>query len=98
MAGHFGLDASAIEPGEIFFHCRSKQSNVRNFAKMFRDEPDRFVGCHPLQSIEPREIDWPGIGSQGPFKSQIEIDIEVTHGQLAQCPVDRLAITAAAEV
>jgi hypothetical protein len=98
VAGHFRANASGIEAGEIFFHRLSQQSNVRNFAKVFRDEPNRFVCRHPTQTIEAREIYRSRIGSQGAFKSQIEINIEVTHGQLAQSAIDRLAIPTAREV
>lgn len=65
---------------------------------MLGDKPNRFLRGHPVQAIEAREIYRPGIAAQGAFEPQIEINIEVTHRQLAQRAINRLAITAAGEV
>ena len=83
MAGHFAADTARIEPGEIFFHARCEQRNVRDLAKMFGDKPDRLVGSHPLKMVEPRQIHWTRVATQGALESQIEINIEVAHRQLA---------------
>ena len=83
MIGHFGLNASPIKPGEIFFHRRREQSSVRNFAQVLGDEPDRLVGCHPVQPIESRQINRTRIGPQSTLESQIEVDIEVAHREFA---------------
>ena len=65
---------------------------------MFRDKPDRLTGRHPIQSIEPREINRARIAAKGALKSQIEINVEVAHRQFAQRSIDRFAIAAAGEV
>src|SRR5215469_3461394 len=65
---------------------------------MFSDEPDRFFRAHPVQMIEASQIHWARVPSQGAFTAQIEVNIEVTHGQLAQSAIYRLAITAAGEI
>lgn len=65
---------------------------------MFGNKPDRLVRCHPVPAIEAREIHRPRESAQRAFESQIEIDVEVTHRQFAQRAINRLAITAAAEV
>src|SRR5215471_12891759 len=71
---------------------------MRNFTEMFRDEPDRFLRRHPVQAIEPGETYRTRISPQGALAAHVEIDIEITHGQLAQAAIDRLAITAAGEI
>src|SRR5205807_9332349 len=48
--------------------------------------------------IEAREIDRLRVTTQGAFAAKVEVDVEVTHGQLAQGAIDRLAITAASEI
>ena len=48
--------------------------------------------------IESRKIDRLGIATQRPFTAKVEVNVEVTHGQLAQGAINRLAITTAAEI
>src|ERR1043166_7070439 len=48
--------------------------------------------------IESREVHWARIPPQGAFAAQVEVDVEITHGQLAQSAINRLAITAASEI
>jgi hypothetical protein len=55
VANHFAAPRSAIDAGQILFHSRCEQRDVRNFAEIFGDEPDRFFCCHPVQMIESRE-------------------------------------------
>ena len=98
MPGHLAPDASRIELGQIFFHRRGQESNVRNFAKMLGDEPDRLIGSHPVQAVEAGEVHWPGVTAQSALESEIEIDVEVTHRQLSQRAVNRLAVSAAGKV
>jgi len=98
MADHFAADTARIEPGEIFFHARCEQRNVRDLAKMFGDKPGRFLGCHPIKMVEARQVHWARVATQSALESQIEINIEVAHRELAQRAIDRLAITTAGEV
>ena len=95
---HFATKCAAIDPGEVPFHRRREQRNVRDFAQMFGDEPDRFVRGHPAQMIESGKIYRARIPAQGPFAAEIEIDIEIAHGQLPQAAVNRLAVTAPGEI
>ena len=83
MSGHLRSDTSWVQASEVFFHRGREQSRVRNFAKMLGDKPDWSVRRHPILTIETRQVNRPGIGSQGALESQIEIDIEVAHGQFA---------------
>src|SRR6266481_4069055 len=71
---------------------------MRNVAEMFGDKPHRLFSRHPVQSIETREIYRPRIAAQCPFKSQIEINIEVAHRQFAQRAINGLTITTADEI
>src|SRR5438309_2584428 len=48
--------------------------------------------------IEPREVHRARVPPQGAFAAQVEVNIKITHGQLAQAAIHRLAITAAAEI
>ncbi len=65
---------------------------------MFGDEPDWFFRRHPVEMIESGQIYRTRIAAQRPFAAQVEINIEIAHGQLAQAAINRLAITAAGEV
>src|SRR6266702_8279428 len=98
VTDHLTMKRAAIDAGEFFFHCRGQQCDVRDFTEVFGDEPDRFFCCHPVQMIEPRKVHSARIPPQCAFAAQVEVDIEITHGQLAQAAVNRFAITAAGEV
>src|SRR5437870_11530163 len=71
---------------------------MRNFAEIFGNEPDRFFRGHPIQMIESRQSHRTRIAPQGAFAAQVEVDIEIAHGQLAQVAINRLAITTAGEI
>ena len=79
MVDHFGADTPRVESGEIFFHPRCEQRNVRDLAKMFSDKPDRFFGCHPIKMVETRQVHRARVATQGALESQIKISIEVAH-------------------
>ena len=57
MPDHFAADGARIEAGEAFFHRGREQRDVRDFAKMFGDEPDWFFGTHPVETIKAGEAD-----------------------------------------
>src|SRR5437773_6151081 len=65
---------------------------------MFGDKPDRLVGCHPIKMVEAGQIHRTRVATQRALESQIEINIEIAHRQLAERAINRLAITAAGEV
>src|SRR5204863_8294439 len=67
-------------------------------AKIFRDKPNAPFGSHPMAVIESRKVDRLGVTTQGAFAAKIEVDVEVTHGQLAQRAIHRLPVTAATEI
>jgi hypothetical protein len=69
-----------------------------NFAEMFGDEPDRLFRRHPVLTIESSEIHRARISPQGALAAQIEVDVEVTHGQFPQTAINRLPIPAAGEI
>src|SRR2546429_4893264 len=71
---------------------------MRNFAEIFGNEPDRFFRGHPIQMIESCQSHRTRIAPQGPFAAQVEVDIKITHGQLAQAAINRLPIAAAGEI
>ena len=50
---------------------------------MLGDKPDRLVGCHPIQSIEPGKAHRARIGPQSALEPEIEVDVEVAHRQFA---------------
>jgi len=65
---------------------------------MFGDKPHWLFRRHPAQSIETREVYRARVAPQRPFKSQVEINIEVAHRQFPQRAINRLAITTASEI
>src|SRR5207247_7064485 len=67
-------------------------------AEIFGDEPDRFFRAHPVQIIESRQVHRALIPPQGAFAAQVEVDVEVTHGELAQSTINGFAITAAGKI
>jgi len=71
---------------------------VRDVAEVFSDEPDRFFRGHPMAIVKSREVNRPRVAPKRPFASQVEVDVEITHRQLAQGAIDRLAITTAGEI
>jgi len=65
---------------------------------MFGDEPDRFFRCHPVLTIKSSEIHRARISPHGALAAQIEVDVEITHGQFPQTAINRLPIPAAGEI
>jgi len=56
VTDHFAFECASIDSRKPLFHRWREQRDVRNFAKMFGDEPDRFFRCHPVEAIEAGEI------------------------------------------
>src|SRR5438309_2296862 len=48
--------------------------------------------------IEAREAHRTRVPPQGAFAAEVEVNVEITHGQLAQAAIYRYAITAAGEI
>ena len=71
---------------------------MRDVAEVFGNEPDRFFCGHPMAIIKSCQVYRARVPSQCAFAAQIEIDVEVTHGQLAQASIHRLAIATPAEI
>src|SRR5947199_10329998 len=65
---------------------------------MFGDEPDRFFRAHPLAIIKTRQVHRARVAPQGAFAAQVEVNVKITHGQLAQGAINGFAITAAGEI
>ena len=65
---------------------------------MFGNKPDRLVGSHPMKTIEPCQIYRAGIAPQCALESEIEVNVEIAHRQLAQRPINRLTIAAPSEI
>ncbi len=98
MAGDFSLNCPAIDASERFYLARREERRVWDIAKVVRHDPDVLFRGHPIVGIELGEVYRARVTAQGAFAAQIEIDVEVAQGQLAQGAVDRLAISAAREV
>src|SRR5436190_11960473 len=94
MPDHFAFPGSLIHAGEMFFQAAFQQRPMRNVHEIFGDEPDVFLGGHPMLTKKTREIHRRRVTPQSAFAAQVEVDVEVTEGQLAQRPINRLAITA----
>lgn len=98
MAHHFALHGAGIDAREVFLDAAFEQRTVRDFAKIFRDEPDIFFcGC-PVKTIEPGQVYRARIPPERALAAQIEVGIEIAQGQLAQGAVNRLSITAPGEI
>src|SRR5437879_3968858 len=65
---------------------------------MLGNKPDWLFCGHPVEPIKAREVHRAGIAPERAFSAQIEIDIEVAHGELAKRAINRLPISAAAEI
>src|ERR1700722_10089003 len=83
---------------EALFLSLSQQRVVLDIEQVVDDEPDGLVGGHPVLRVEALQIYRNGKAPQRALAPQVEVGVEVTHGQLAQRAVDRLAPAASAVV
>src|SRR5205814_5806067 len=95
---HFAVPGAPIDAGEMFSQAELEQRPVRNVAEIFGDEPDVFLRCHPGAAIEPDEVHRLRVTPQSSFAAEVKVNVEITQGQLAQRPINRLAITAPGEI
>src|ERR1700730_528795 len=65
---------------------------------MCGDKPDRRIRCHPVETIEAREIYRARVPAKRVLEAEIEVNVKVTHGEFAQRSVNRFAIPATSEV
>lgn len=98
VPGHLRLDRARINARQIFLNHARHERGVGNLAKMFGHKPDRLLRGHPLLAIKSREVHRARVTPQGAFESEIEVGVKITERQLAQGPMDRLAITASGEI
>src|ERR1700688_607212 len=75
-------------------HLRRQKRKVADREQIFGDEPEMLVGGHPLKAVEASEVYGIGKSSERALAAQVEIDLEVAHGEFAQSSVNRFAITA----
>src|SRR5713226_991800 len=90
------LPVHALRPEQSFIHAVQALSHagpqqlvVVDLKKVVHDEPDGLLSGHPLQMIEAGEVYGARKGTHGSLPSQVEIEVEVAHGQFAQGAVDR---------
>src|SRR5882724_2114241 len=98
MPDHFAVPDASIDAGEMFFQATFQQWPMRNVAEIFGDEPDVFLRGHPGAAIELDEVHRLRVTPQSSFAAQVEVNVEITQRQLAQRPINRLAITAPGEI
>src|SRR6266513_306438 len=67
---------------------------MMNGKEILSDKPDGFVGGHPVKAVKACQIDGTRKSSQRALSPQVEISLEVAHGQFAEAAIDRLAIAA----
>ena len=79
-------------------HTRPQQFVMMDFEEVVHDEPDRLFRGHPLQMIEAGQVYGPGKCTQSPLPPQIEIKIEIRHGEFAKGTMHGLAIAASSEI
>src|SRR4051812_37740863 len=65
---------------------------------MFGDEPDWFFCGHPVAIVKSRQVHRTRITSESAFAAQVEVNIKITHRELAQSAVHRFTIAAAGEI
>ena len=98
VTGHLTFHRSRIDASQALFRAPREQRDVRDFAKIFGDEPNWFVRRHPIAVVKPRQVYRARIAPERSLEPQIEINIEVTQRQFPQSAINRLAITAAREI
>src|ERR1700747_3280006 len=79
-------------------HGWREQFVVMDLKQIVHDEPDGFFRGHPLLAIETGKVYRTRKSAQGPLAAQVEVEIEIAHGQFAQRAVHRLAVAAAGVV
>ena len=71
---------------------------MRDPLEVGRDRPEVDLSGHPVKPVEAGQVHRATVATQCPFAGQIEVMLEVGHGQLAQGAVDRLAVAEAGEL
>ena len=79
-------------------HTGPQQFVMVDFEQVIHDKPNGLLRRHPLQMIETVQVYRARECTHGSLAPEIEIQIEVAHGQFAQRTIDRFAIAAAREV
>src|SRR2546427_3102718 len=92
------FERSLVQSSQASCHRRSQKRRVRDREQVLRDEPHLFVGCHPIEIVESREIHRPRERAERSLAPEIEVSVEITHGQLAQRAMDRLTVCEAVVV
>src|SRR5437879_1199903 len=77
------LERSLVQSGQALCHRRPQQWGVRDREQVLRDEPHLFVGRHPVEMVEAREVHRPRERAQRSLPPKIEVRVEIAHGQLS---------------
>src|SRR5206468_12206698 len=86
------LERSLVQSSQALCHRWPQKRGVRDREQVLRDEPHLSVSGHPLEIVESREIHGSRERAERSLAPEIEVRVEVTHGQLAQRAMDRLAV------
>src|SRR5437868_5563620 len=89
---------SGIYPGQSAVLAGSQQGPVRDLVEVLGDRPEVPFGGHPAEGVEAGEVHRPPVAAHRPFTAQVEVVLEVGHGQLAQAAVYRLPVAQAGEL
>lgn len=95
MANKLGFSSAIVDASELAYLRWSEERSVRNFAKIIWNKPDALICGHPAEVIEAREIYRLRVTAQGALPARIEVDVQVTHRELAQRAVNRFTIATA---
>src|SRR4051812_13450713 len=69
---------------------------MRHVDERLRDEPDTLLAGHPVACVEAGKVERAGrVGAHGAVAGVVEVTVKVTHGQLAQGAIHRLAVAQA---
>src|SRR5579863_10309417 len=74
------------------------QRIVLDVEQVIDDEPDGFVGGHPVLRVEALEAYRERIAPESALAAQVEIGVEIAQGELAERAVDGLAPAASGVV
>jgi len=89
---------SPVDPRQPAADPRGDHGHVGDVFEVVGDRPQVGLGRHPVQAVEAREVDRAAMTAERPLAVQVEVVLEVRHGQFPERSVDGLAVAQAGEL
>src|SRR5256886_4533711 len=93
-----GGSEPAIEAGQLAAHGRRQKGQVRNALQVLGDRPEIMLRRHPVQPVEPGQVDRTAVAAERALPGEVVVMLEVRHGELAEGTVDGLTVSQPGEL